>query len=88
MLSLKVKIFGKVQGVGLRGSFQRLASTYEMIGYIKNNEDGSVEFLLQNNFKNLDILLLELQKVNPRIKITKTTQEFLDYPKLSSFEIL
>jgi len=40
-------IFGKVQGVGYRDYVDTYAQAHNLCGWIKNNEDGSVEVLIQ-----------------------------------------
>ena len=61
---LNIKIFGQVQGVGLRWSVKEKASVLDLKGFIKNENDGSVyieaegednqvkEFLTLNGFEN------------------------------------
>ena len=38
---------GRVQGVGFRYTTQRIASRYNLTGFVKNLPDGTVEALLQ-----------------------------------------
>ncbi|HNW09705.1 MAG TPA: acylphosphatase [bacterium] len=40
---LALKIFGRVQGVGLRYQAQTMANSLGLTGWIKNRPDGSVE---------------------------------------------
>lgn len=42
MKTLKIRIFGVVQGVGFRYSAQKEAEKYNLDGWVKNESDGSV----------------------------------------------
>ncbi len=52
---------GRVQGVGFRYSTHRVASRYEVTGYVKNLPNGSVEVLLQGTKANVQACLDDLQ---------------------------
>lgn len=43
----KFLIRGEVQGVGYRFFAQRAAATHQVVGYVRNEPDGSVEVLAQ-----------------------------------------
>lgn len=45
---------GQVQGVGFRYTVQRIATQYEMTGYVKNKSDGTVEMFIQGYPPDLD----------------------------------
>ncbi len=40
--SYKIKILGKVQGVGYRYNAQAMAHRYNLTGFVRNEHDGSV----------------------------------------------
>ncbi|WP_206028620.1 acylphosphatase [Thalassoroseus pseudoceratinae] len=43
----RIVFHGRVQGVGFRMTTERLAQKYEVVGYVKNLTDGTVEMLVQ-----------------------------------------
>jgi len=47
MVEMKCTIYGKVQGVQYRVYAQDSAVELNLVGYVKNNSDGSVEVLAQ-----------------------------------------
>lgn len=47
MISQKLRIRGRVQGVGYRDAFVREASRRAIAGWVRNRRDGSVEALVQ-----------------------------------------
>lgn len=47
MIQRRVRIEGRVQGVWFRRSTQRAAEQHQVLGWVQNNEDGSVEAVLQ-----------------------------------------
>ena len=53
---------GRVQGVGFRYNASRLARRYGVTGWIRNNEDGSVEAQLQGREEALDLIVQGLMQ--------------------------
>lgn len=49
--AVRVVYSGKVQGVGFRYSTERLASHFDVYGYVKNLADGSVELIAEGEKK-------------------------------------
>ncbi len=47
MIEMQAVIIGKVQGVAYRVYVQEAATELELVGYAKNNSDGSVEVVAQ-----------------------------------------
>ena len=62
MLELKATFFGKVQGVGFRQTALKLARAMDLKGYVRNQNDGTVEVLAQGKKKQLDQLLDGLEQ--------------------------
>lgn len=54
MISRKFIIHGLVQGVGYRYFAQRAAARHQVVGYVRNLEDGSVEVLAEGPQKAVD----------------------------------
>ena len=51
---VKIKIFGKVQGVFFRKSAKDEAVKLGLVGWVRNNNDGSVELLAAGEKEKLD----------------------------------
>ena len=54
MISRKFKISGSVQGVGYRYFAQRSAARHQVVGYVRNLPDGSVEVLAEGSQRSVD----------------------------------
>ena len=84
----KLIIFkGNVQGVGFRYTSQRIASRYELTGYVRNLSDGSVEMLAQGLSKDVDDCIKKIQdSFGGYIRQTQINEVPPD-PRYTSFKI-
>ncbi|MCL2294356.1 MAG: acylphosphatase [Spirochaetes bacterium] len=62
--SCRIVVSGRVQGVGFRYSAVRAAEKYRVLGWVRNNFDGSVEIDCEGDAKNIDSFVKWL-KVGP-----------------------
>ncbi|MCU0452166.1 MAG: acylphosphatase [Bacteroidetes bacterium] len=62
---IHVVVTGLVQGVGFRYFVQARAIKHEVGGWVRNNDDGSVEVLAEGEAEDLDAFLDAL-RVGPR----------------------
>jgi len=53
---------GRVQGVGFRFTAQNLANKYGILGWVRNNPDGTVELVAEAEKGKLDLFLEELRE--------------------------
>ncbi|MGD9110479.1 MAG: acylphosphatase [Phycisphaerales bacterium] len=53
---------GRVQGVGFRFTALRIASRYELTGFVRNLPNGSVEMLAQGNLKDIADCIDDIQE--------------------------
>ncbi len=60
---------GRVQGVGYRDVIERYATEHELTGWIKNNEDGSVEAVIQGTPDELKACIEMLNQGSPLSKV-------------------
>jgi len=51
---------GRVQGVGFRYSTKRLATGFDVVGWVKNLPDGRVELQIMGDEEELDAFIAEL----------------------------
>lgn len=57
MISTKIIIRGIVQGVFFREHIKKLANLLDLKGYVKNNENGTVEIVINGLDENIEQLL-------------------------------
>ena len=60
----RIKFYGRVQGVGFRYRAEKSASLYDIYGWIKNNDNGSVEMEAQGKEENIDKMIDLIKKGN------------------------
>lgn len=87
MQSIRYIVTGKVQKVGFRHYFARLAKSYKLKGYIKNLPNGDVEILLQKPSVEMKKLLEELTLDQPQIFIHSFTEEKINFTEFKDFLI-
>lgn len=82
MKSVKILVYGEVQGVGFRRYVWSLAKRLGLNGYVRNIEDGSVEIFAQGSSEIIDSLLSRLKQSRvfniSKIKIVEL-EEYTDY---------
>ena len=87
-VSRRFFIDGDVQGVGYRFFAQRVAARHQVVGYVKNLDDGRVEVLAEGPAPNVEAFKHELA-TGPRFSAVQHVEEInLDPTGLySSFRI-
>ena len=87
-IARKVFISGEVQGVGYRFFAQRAAARHQVVGYVKNLDDGRVEVLVEGAAQQVEEFKHELA-TGPRFSAVNHVEEInLDPTGLySSFRI-
>lgn len=65
-----VHVKGQVQGVGFRFAAVRRAHELGVTGWVRNQDDGSVQVLLQGNIDQIDAMLSWLHYGPPRARVT------------------
>jgi acylphosphatase len=69
-VTLHLRIFGRVQGVGFRHYTQREARRRGVNGWVRNRQDGSVEAILQGSQEAVDAVLKWLRHGPPSATVT------------------
>lgn len=84
----KFWIWGDVQGVGFRFFAQRAAARHQVVGYVRNCEDGSVEALAEGQSDNVEAFKSDLA-TGPRFARVSQVEEINLDPtgEYSSFRI-
>jgi len=73
----RVRVTGKVQRVGFRFSTVRRAHELGVTGWVRNEDDGSVQAMLQGTPDQIDQMLSWLQYGPPRAKVDNVDVEHL-----------
>ena len=73
--TLKVHVTGRVQGVGYRLATVRRAHMIGARGWVRNNDDGSVEALVQGTPDQVDQMLEWLRQGPPGARVIDLTTE-------------
>lgn len=68
---VNLKILGDVHGVGFRYSTIEIARDLELVGFVRNNLDGSVEILAEGEKEKLENLITWAKKGPPLSKVEK-----------------
>ena len=84
----KFLIRGYVQGVGYRFFGQRAAARHQVVGYIRNNSDGTVEALAEGPPQNVEAFKHDLA-TGPQFALVQQLEEISLEPtgQFSSFRI-
>lgn len=71
MKRLRLRIWGRVQGVFFRAHTQNEATTLNLVGWVRNCPDGTVELVAEGDEKNLMRLLDWCRIGPPNAKVLK-----------------
>lgn len=82
-----ISVKGKVQGVSYRFNAQAKAHQFDLTGFVKNREDGSVYAEVEGEEDNIN-RFVEWCYVGPRLaKVTEVSAEEGDYLDFKTFEV-
>lgn len=80
--SLRVRVEGRVQGVGYRDACVREARALGLQGWVRNRRDGSVELLVHGAAESVDRMLAWLHVGPPLARVVRVTSTPQDVPML------
>lgn len=86
--ALKIRVRGKVQGVGYRRYAQRKASECQIFGWARNLFNGEVEILALGSAASLENYLKLLRQGPPFGHVEEVTTKQAESEKISDFTIL
>ena len=72
------KVSGRVQGVGFRFHSQYLADHFNLTGWVKNCDDGTVEMEVQGREDDIAAFKIKIQEGNRFIKVKDIYSEKID----------
>lgn len=87
MVTFKVNLIGKVQGVGMRFYINRTSKKYKINGYVRNLYNGQVECVLQTDRVNLDDFLIHVKKYSPGHIDEVIKEEIFDSKIYKKFQV-
>jgi len=87
MKHLNIKIYGKVQGTGLRYSANKLADKLSVKGFIRNEADGTVYVEAEGEEKALDEFVIWLHKGPMFALVEKVDIEESELKGYNTFEV-
>ena len=86
---LKITIQGRVQGVFFRSETQRKAKKLGLLGWVKNNQDGSVSCLVEGPQDKLDQFVEWSYQGSPSAQVSNVEIEKQEYQaEFKDFTIL
>lgn len=88
MMSLRIFVYGRVQGVFFRANTRKKAKKLGLKGWVRNKKDGSVEILVQGEKDKIE-KLIDWTKVGPpaaRVDKIEKNQEEIE-KEFSDFKI-
>lgn len=74
-MAKRLRIEGRVQGVGYRASFARKAKALGLAGWVRNREDGSVEAEVDGDAGKVDAIIEWSKHGPPTAKVSRVAVE-------------
>lgn len=87
MLTLRLEITGRVQGVGFRYAMQREASRRGVSGWVRNRRDGAVEALVCGEAEAVQALVQWARRGPPGASVSEVKTTGAEAPAPSGFEL-
>lgn len=64
-----IQVFGRVQGVGFRYFASYMAKNFNLTGWVKNCNDGSVSIEVQGEAQSISLFIEKINKGNAFVKV-------------------
>jgi len=87
MVSYKIRVYGRVQGVGYRDFVRRRARAFGINGYVRNMVDGSVEIVAEGEERAFELFLREIKRGPMLARVDRVDIEPKKYEGYGDFEI-
>ncbi len=79
--ALRINVAGRVQGVGFRYSTHRKASRLGLVGWVRNERDGSVEIYVEGSAERIAALLDWLEAGGPEYSRISSINHYRAVPQ-------
>lgn len=83
----KLKISGRVQGVFFRDFTEEKANELELVGWVKNMPDDTVEVQIQGDKAVIEQMIAWCHKGSPGAQVDKVEVEWVDAESCEGFEV-
>lgn len=87
MVSVRLEITGRVQGVGFRYAMQREAERRGVTGWVRNRRDGAVEALVQGEADAVEALLAWARRGPPGARVSEVKTSPAQEAAAARFEL-
>jgi acylphosphatase len=87
MVAMHIIFKGRVQGVGFRFTAHRMAHRHQLIGFVRNLPDGTVEMLAQGPARDIDDCMRDIKDYFGDYLRKAEIQEVPPDPKYNDFKI-
>jgi acylphosphatase len=87
MKTVRIIISGRVQGVFFRAETKQKADKLRLLGWVRNNSDGTVEAILQGENSAVDGMVEWCYKGSLLARVEKVEVKEIQSEKLEKFEI-
>lgn len=88
MVARKIRVSGRVQGVGYRASLQHEARKHGVRGWVRNRADGTVEAVLQGSPESVDAVIAWARRGPPGAQVTDVSaSEAAQEPTHTQFQL-
>ena len=88
MNALRLRIAGRVQGVGYRDWLVREASRHGLDGWVRNRRDGTVEALLAGDAPAVQAVVIACRRGPPLARVESIEEVFAEPPGEPGFRRL
>ena len=86
--AIRVRVTGRVQGVGFRAHAARSARELGLVGRVRNEPDGSVELRARGPRRDLDRLLEAVRTGPPASRVERVEEHpLVDAPAWDAFQV-
>jgi acylphosphatase len=83
-----VVVSGKVQGVFFRAETKKTAARHDVLGWVKNNSDGTVEAIFEGDEDDVQAVIEWCRQGPPHSRVKDVTVVYEDYSgKFKAFDI-
>ena len=87
-MSLRIIVYGKVQGVWFRASTKDKADKLSLAGTVRNLADGSVEIIVHGPSDRVLQLVDWAREGSQRAQVDQIVSKEITYRELGSFEVI
>ncbi|MCS6769833.1 MAG: acylphosphatase [Candidatus Caldarchaeum sp.] len=84
---VRVRVYGKVQGVFFRASMKELADEVGVDGWVRNMDDGSVEAVIAGDEVNVKRVVEWCRRGPPNARVERLVVEEAEEPNVQGFRI-